>query len=155
MARRYLAVGKCVRGKERWFLLMTGGRSLFADRRSEWSPSPTYRLHVCDVDNERRGFGGRLGQSSGRVRSPSADHVIQDDVVRPYSPSFGRNRQDRRANDQPFVILDNASKNRSGRSSDRRRRTDRNVDVPVPVSRGRPKTPSRWMPPWYDNTNTI
>lgn len=120
------------------------------------SPSPTYRLHVCDVDNERRGFG-RLGQSSGRVRSPSADRAaIQDHAVaRPYSPSFGRTRQDRRANDQPFVILDNASKSVSGRSSDRRRRTDRSVDVPVPVSRGRPKTPSRWMPPWYDNTNTI
>jgi len=121
------------------------------------SPSPTYRLHVCDVDNERRGFG-RLGQSSGRVRSPSIDRLIQDDVARPYSPSFGRNRQDRRVNDQPFVILDNASKNVSGRSSDRRKRTDivpRSIDVPVPVSRGRPNTPSRWMPPWYDNTNTI
>ncbi|XP_012536680.2 uncharacterized protein LOC105836883 [Monomorium pharaonis] len=117
------------------------------------SPSPTYRLHVCDVDNERRGFGR---QFSGRVRSPSADRaMIQDDVARPYSPSFGRNRQDRRVNDQPFVILDNASKNVSGRSTDYRRRTDRNLDVPVPVSRGRPKTPSRWMPPWYDNTNTI
>ncbi|KYM96215.1 hypothetical protein ALC62_13267 [Cyphomyrmex costatus] len=119
------------------------------------TPSPTYRLHVCDVDNERRGFG-RLGQSSDRVRSPSADRLIRDDVTRPYSPSFGRNRQERRANDQPFVILDNASKNVSGRSSDRRRRTDRSLDVPIPgVSRGRPKTPSRWMPPWYDNTNTI
>ncbi|XP_071633716.1 uncharacterized protein [Temnothorax longispinosus] len=118
------------------------------------SPSPTYRLHVCDVDNERRGFG-RLGQSSGRVRSPSTDRVIQDDVARPYSPSFGRARQDRRVNDQPFVILDNASKSISGRSSERRKRTDRSLDVPVPVSRGRPKTPSRWMPPWYDNTNTI
>ncbi|XP_039303875.1 uncharacterized protein LOC105196130 isoform X2 [Solenopsis invicta] len=119
------------------------------------SPSPTYRLHVCDVDNEPRGFG-RLGQSSGRVRSPSADRLmIQNDVARPYSPSFGRSRQDRRVNDQPFVILDNVSKNVLGKSSDRRRRTDRNLDVPVPVSRGRPKTPSRWMPPWYDNTNTI
>ncbi|XP_018305448.1 uncharacterized protein [Mycetomoellerius zeteki] len=119
------------------------------------SPSPTYRLHVCDVDNERRGFG-RLGQSSERVRSPSTDRVIRDNVARPYSPSFGRSRQDRRANDQPFVILDNASKNVSGRSSDRRKRTDRSLDVPIPgVSRGRPKTPSRWMPPWYDNTNTI
>ncbi|XP_011863411.1 PREDICTED: uncharacterized protein LOC105559602 isoform X2 [Vollenhovia emeryi] len=119
------------------------------------SPSPTYRLHVYDVDNERRGFG-RLGQSSAaRVRSPSADRVTRDEVARPYSPSFGRSRQDRRVNDQPFVILDSASKNISGRSSDRRKRTDSSLDVPVPVSRGRPKTPSRWMPPWYDNTNTI
>ncbi|KAL6263913.1 hypothetical protein P5V15_003994 [Pogonomyrmex californicus] len=118
------------------------------------SPSPTYRLHVCDVDNEPRGFG-RVGQSSEKIRSPSADRAIRDNDVRPYSPSFGRSRQDRRVNDRPFVILDNASKNLSGRRNDRRKRTDRNFDVPVPVSRGRPKTPSRWMPPWYDNTNTI
>ncbi|XP_011252442.2 uncharacterized protein LOC105249011 isoform X2 [Camponotus floridanus] len=118
------------------------------------SPSPTYRLHVCDVDNEPRGFGRR--QSPGRgVRSPSVDRTIQDDI-RSYSPSFGRSRQDRRINDQPFVVLNNASKNMSGRSEVRRKnRIDRNVDVTVPISRGRPRTPTRWMPPWYDNTNTI
>ncbi|CAL1679477.1 unnamed protein product [Lasius platythorax] len=121
------------------------------------SPSPTYRLHVCDVDNEPRGFGQRR-QSSGRiVRSPSVDRTIQDnDIVRPYSPSFGRDRQNRRVNDQPFVVLDNASKNVSGRNEARRKnRIDRNIDVTVPISRGRPRTPTRWMPPWYDNTNTI
>ncbi|KAL0106952.1 hypothetical protein PUN28_015460 [Cardiocondyla obscurior] len=118
------------------------------------SPSPTYRLHVCDVDNERRGFG-RHEQFSERARSPSTDRVIRDNVARPYSPSFGRSRQDRRVNNQPFVILDNASKSVSGRSSERRKRTDRSLDVPVPGTRGRPRTPSRWMPPWYDNTNTI
>lgn len=120
------------------------------------SPSPMYRLHVCDVDNEPRGFGQRR-QSLGRgVRSPSIDRTTQDDIARPYSPSFGRNRQDRRISDQPFVILDNASKNMSGRSETRRKnRIDRNVDVTVPISRGKPRTPTRWMPPWYDNTNTI
>lgn len=121
------------------------------------SPSPSYRLHVYDVDNEPRGFGQRR-QSSGRVRSPSLDRAIQDNITRPYSPSFGRGRQDRRVNDQPFVVIDNASKNVSGRSSTRRKtRTDRNVgaDVTIPISRGRPRTPTRWMPPWYDNTNTI
>ncbi|XP_029172783.1 uncharacterized protein LOC114941809 isoform X2 [Nylanderia fulva] len=121
------------------------------------SPSPTYRLHVCDVDNEPRGFGQHR-QSSGRVvRSPSVDHTIQDDdIIRPYSPSFGRDRQNRRVNDQPFVVLDNTPKNVSDRSEARRKnRIDRNVDVMVPMSRGRPRTPTRWMPPWYDNTNTI
>ncbi|XP_032663169.1 uncharacterized protein LOC116840491 [Odontomachus brunneus] len=109
------------------------------------SPSPTYRLHVCDVDNEPRGFGR---QSSGRIRSPSADRVSRNDVARPYSPSFGRtDRQDRRVDDQPFVVLDESSKTASARR--------RNVDVAVPISRGRPRTPTRWMPPWYDNTNTI
>ncbi|XP_019886791.2 uncharacterized protein LOC105278065 isoform X2 [Ooceraea biroi] len=117
------------------------------------SPSPTYRLHVCDVDNEPRGFGR---QSSGRIRSPSADRTIHDNVARPYSPSFGRTKQDcRRGDSQPFVVLADASKDASCRSEMRRRRTDRNVDVTVPISRGRPRTPTRWMPPWYDNTNTI
>ncbi|XP_014488517.1 PREDICTED: uncharacterized protein LOC106751840 [Dinoponera quadriceps] len=115
------------------------------------SPSPTYRLHVYDVDNEPRGFGQSARQSSGRIRSPSADRASRNDVAnRPYSPSFGRtdaNRQDRRVDDQPFVVLDQASKTASARR--------RNVDAAVPISRGRPRTPTRWMPPWYDNTNTI
>ncbi|XP_050455770.1 uncharacterized protein LOC126853761 [Cataglyphis hispanica] len=123
------------------------------------SPSPTYRLHVCDVDNEPRGFGQRR-QSSGRiVRSPSVDRTIQDDITRPYSPSFGRDRQNRRINDQPFVVLDNTSKNVTGRSAVcRKNYTNRNVGADVmvsPISRGRPRTPTKWMPPWYDNTNTI
>lgn len=114
------------------------------------SPSPTYRLHVCDVDNEPRGFGRPTRQSSERIRSPSADRASRTDAARPYSPSFGRadaTRQDRRVDDQPFIILDQASKAASARR--------RNVDVAVPISRGRPRTPTRWMPPWYDNTNTI
>ncbi|XP_019701066.1 uncharacterized protein LOC105192067 [Harpegnathos saltator] len=114
------------------------------------SPSPTYRLHVCDVDNEPRGFGQSARQSSERIRSPSADRISRNDVTRPYSPSFGRtdiNRQDRRVDDQPFVVLDQALKTTSARR--------RNVDVAVPISRSRPRTPTRWMPPWYDNTNTI
>lgn len=124
------------------------------------SPSPTYRLHVCDVDNEPRGFGQHRQSSERVVRSPSVDRMIQNDITRPYSPSFGRDRQNRRINDQPpFVVLDNASKNVSGRSAVRRKyHTDRNVGADVmvpPISRGRPRTPTRWMPPWYDNTNTI
>jgi len=116
------------------------------------SPSPTYRLHVCDVDNEPRGFGR---QSSGRIRSPSADRAIQDNATRAYSPSFGRSRQDyRRSDNQPFVVLANTSKNAS-KSKTHKRCTDKNADVTIPISRGRPRTPTRWMPPWYDNTNTI
>ncbi|XP_070172349.1 uncharacterized protein [Polyergus mexicanus] len=123
------------------------------------SPSPTYRLHVCDVDNEPRGFGQHRQSSERVVRSPSVDRMNQNDITRPYSPSFGRDRQNRRINDQPFVVLDKISKNVSGRSAVRRKyHTDRNVGADVmvpPISRRRPRTPTRWMPPWYDNTNTI
>lgn len=129
-------------------------RPMQLDHARTRSPSPTYRLHVCDVDNEPRGFGR---QSSERIRSPSADRAIHDNVARPYSPSFGRDKQDCcRGDNQPFVVLPNASsKNASYRRETRRRRTGRKLDVTIPISRERPRTPTRWMPPWYDNTNTI
>lgn len=127
-------------------------RSRLKDR----SPSPTYRLHVCNVDDEPRGFGQRRRspsyQLSGTTRDPSINRV---DTVRPYSPSFGRNAAQQ--DGHSFVVLDNAVHD-SNKNETRRRRMDRNYNIDgtaLPASRGRPRTPTNWMPPWYDSTNTI
>lgn len=133
------------------------------------SPSPTYRLHVCNVD-EPRGF-------SRRKRSPSLPssekiHVTthdlddnDDDCQRPYSPSFAKDSRRYSDNSQAFVVLDNDNEspkiiNNNNANEIRRRRTDSNFTVDSlssTMTRGRPrnKTPPNWMPPWYDSSSSI
>ncbi|XP_053979117.1 uncharacterized protein LOC128876625 isoform X2 [Hylaeus volcanicus] len=127
------------------------------NRLKDESTNPTYRLHVCNVDDEPQGFRRRRSpslQSSGRICNPSPDHVLQNDI-RPYSPSFGKGTN-QHTNGQSFVVLDNEifSTNKNER---RRRRTDRNynIDGTLAHSKGRTRTTTNWMPPWYDSTNTI
>ncbi|XP_033311151.1 uncharacterized protein LOC117211420 isoform X3 [Bombus bifarius] len=122
------------------------------------STSPTYRLHVCNVDDEPRGFRRRHSppfQSSGRTHNPSPDCVLQNNTIRPYSPSFGKSTK-QHSNGQSFVVLDNGIFD-TNKNEIRRRQTDRNynIDGTLPISRGRAKPPANWMPPWYDSTNTI
>ncbi|XP_043591036.1 uncharacterized protein LOC122571410 isoform X5 [Bombus pyrosoma] len=122
------------------------------------STSPTYRLHVCNVDDEPRGFRRRRlppFQSSGRTHNPSPDCVLQNNIIRPYSPSFGKSTK-QHSNGQSFVVLDNGIFD-TNKNEIRRRQTDRNynIDGTLPISRGRAKPPANWMPPWYDSTNTI
>lgn len=131
-----------------------------ADRNTlkDASPGPTYRLHVCNVDDEPQGFRRRRSpslQSSGRVCNPSPDRALQNDVIRPYSPSFGKGAK-QHASNQSFVVLDNEILDRN-RNEVRRRRADRNynIDGTLPHSKGRTRTTTNWMPPWYDSTNTI
>ncbi|KAG7205450.1 hypothetical protein KM043_007440 [Ampulex compressa] len=118
------------------------------------SPSPTYRLHVCNVDDEPRGFGRPRGrssfQSSGRIRTPSADRAAREVLDRPpYSPSFGKDP--RQPDGHSFVVLDNRT-NGQEKNEARRRRLDKNcnIDNLRRSSRGRPRTPTNWMPPWGD-----
>ncbi|XP_011310681.1 uncharacterized protein [Fopius arisanus] len=115
------------------------------------SPSPTYRLHVHNVDDEPRGFARRRRTSSIRQtgNSPSPDRATFEDNQRSYSPSFGKERQSDEA--QAFVVLDNA--NVHGNDS-RRRRLDRNSNFET-LGERRKRTPPNWMPPWYDNASTI
>ncbi|XP_046142192.1 uncharacterized protein LOC114874602 isoform X2 [Osmia bicornis bicornis] len=121
------------------------------------STSPTYRLHVCNVDDEQGGFRRRRSplQSSGRMYNPSPNHVLQSDTTRPYSPSFGKSAK-QHSNDQSFVILDNRIFDRN-KNEIRRRRADRNynIDSILSHSKGKTRTSTNWMPPWYDSTNTI
>ncbi|XP_017756455.1 PREDICTED: uncharacterized protein LOC108548152 [Eufriesea mexicana] len=122
------------------------------------STSPTYRLHVCNVDDEPRGFRRRRSpslKSSGRTHNPSSDCVLQSNAIRPYSPSFGKSTK-QHPNGQSFVVLDNGIFD-THKNEIRRRQTDRNynIDGTLPISKGRAKTPANWMPPWYDSTNTI
>lgn len=113
------------------------------------SPSPTYRLHVHNVDDAPRGFARRRSSSVRLTgNSPPPDRAIVEDNQRPYSPSFGRERQSDEA--QAFVVLDNAN---SHANDSRRRRLDRNSNFEGGEVRKR--TPPNWMPPWYDNTSTI
>ncbi|XP_020297571.1 uncharacterized protein LOC109862081 isoform X2 [Pseudomyrmex gracilis] len=116
--------------------------------------SPTYRLHMCNVDNESQS-SSQLKQSSEKACNSSTDTAIQNDVAKPYSPSFGKNRQNRRI-DHPFVVLDNALKDTRKPQTDIScsNHINRNVNV-IPISRKKPKTPTKWMPLWYDNTNAI
>ncbi|XP_060819920.1 uncharacterized protein LOC132909235 isoform X3 [Bombus pascuorum] len=127
-------------------------------RVKDRSTSPTYRLHVCNVDDEPRGFRRRRSppfQSSGRTHNPSPDSVLQNNTIRPYSPSFGKSTK-QHSNGQSFVILDNGIFD-TNKNDIRRRQTDRNynIDGTLPISRKRAKPPANWMPPWYDSTNTI
>ncbi|XP_076246760.1 uncharacterized protein LOC143186840 isoform X2 [Calliopsis andreniformis] len=119
--------------------------------------SPTYRLHVCNVDDEPQGFRRRRSpslQSSGRIRNPSPDRALQSDDVRPYSPSFGKTIKQHN-NGQSFVVLDNEILDRN-RNEVRRRRADRNYNIDeLSHSKGRTRITTNWMPPWYDSTNTI
>lgn len=121
------------------------------------STSPTYRLHVCNVDDEHGGFRRRRSplQSSGRMYSPSPNHVLHTDTTRPYSPSFGKSAK-QHSNDQSFVILDNRIFD-TNKNEIRRRRADRNynIDSIHSHSKGKTRTSTNWMPPWYDSTNTI
>lgn len=115
--------------------------------------SPTYQMHMCDIDNESQSFS-QLKQFSEKAHN-STDTAIQNDVSKPYSPSFGKDRRNRRI-DHPFVILDNASKNtpKPQTSISYAKHINKNVNV-IPISRERSKTPTKWMPLWYDNTNMI
>ncbi|XP_017877428.1 uncharacterized protein LOC108623431 [Ceratina calcarata] len=121
------------------------------------STSPTYRLHVCNVDDEPRGFRRKRSpslQSSERTHNPPTDRILQTDPIRPYSPSFGKTPK-QHANGQSFVVLDNAVFDANKNEIRRRRTTDRNYNIDGTISRRRTKTPANWMPPWYDNTTTI
>ncbi|XP_043258873.1 uncharacterized protein LOC122401040 [Colletes gigas] len=127
------------------------------NRLKDESTNPTYRLHVLNVDDEPQGFRRRRSpslQSSGRIRNPSPDRELQSDA-RPYSPSFGKGTN-QHANGQSFVVLDNEIFD-SNKNERRRRRADRNynVDGTLALSKGRTRTTTNWMPPWYDSTNTI
>ncbi|XP_071857293.1 uncharacterized protein isoform X1 [Bombus fervidus] len=127
-------------------------------RVKDRSTSPTYRLHVCNVDDEPRGFRRRRSppfQSSGRTHNPSPDSVLQNNTIRPYSPSFGKSTK-QHSSSQSFVVLDNGIFN-TNKNDIRRRQTDRNynIDGTLPISKERAKPPANWMPPWYDSTNTI
>ncbi|XP_015431263.1 PREDICTED: uncharacterized protein LOC107187634 [Dufourea novaeangliae] len=128
------------------------------NRLKEESSNPTYRLHVYNVDDEHQGFRRRRSpslQSSGRIRNPSPDRAHRTDVVRPYSPSFGKSTKQHN-NGQSFVVLDNELFD-TNKNEVRRRRADRNynIDGTLTFSKGRTRTTSNWMPPWYDSTNTI
>ncbi|XP_014610015.1 PREDICTED: uncharacterized protein LOC106789947 [Polistes canadensis] len=126
------------------------------------SPSPTYRLHVCNVDDEPRGFGQRKRstqiESSERMHDPLPDRFNRNIVRKSYSPSFGKNeaKEKQLDNEQSFVVLDNVNKCRNKKETCRRR-LDKNYNIEnnLSMSRGRPRTPTNWMPPWYDSTNTI
>ncbi|XP_076661469.1 uncharacterized protein LOC143365295 isoform X2 [Halictus rubicundus] len=128
------------------------------NRLKDESSSPTYRLHVCNVDDESQGFRRRRSpslQSSGRIRNPSPDRALPTDVIRPYSPSFGKTTK-QHSNGQSFVVLDNEIYD-SNKNEIRRKLTDRNynIDGTLAHSKGRNRATSNWMPPWYDSTNTI
>ncbi|XP_033330525.1 uncharacterized protein LOC117222747 isoform X2 [Megalopta genalis] len=127
-------------------------------RLKDESSGPSYRLHVCNVDDEPQGFRRRRSpslQSSGRIRNPSPDRALPTDVIRPYSPSFGKSTKQHN-NDQSFVVLDNEIFD-SNKNEIRRKMTDRNynIDGTLAHSKGRNRATSNWMPPWYDSTNTI
>ncbi|XP_031830751.1 uncharacterized protein LOC116426228 isoform X2 [Nomia melanderi] len=122
------------------------------------SSSPTYRLHVCNVDDEPQGFRRKRSpslQSSGRIHNPSPDRALPTDVIRPYSPSFGKDTKQHN-NGQSFVVLDNEMFD-SNKNEVRRKIADRNynIDSTFTHSKGRSRATSNWMPPWYDSTNTI
>ncbi|CAL7943591.1 unnamed protein product [Xylocopa violacea] len=121
------------------------------------STSPTYRLHVCNVDDEPRGFRHRRLPSlqSSTIHDPTSDCIPQNESIRPYSPSFGKTMK-YHTNGQSFVVLDNGIFD-TNKNEIRRRQMDRNynIDGTVSISRARTKTAANWMPPWYDNTNTI
>lgn len=83
------------------------------------SPSPTYRLHVCNVDDEPRGFGraGKPQRQSGEVGSTSDRGIPETKSVdidnyhrRSYSPSFGR-----RDPTKSFVVLPDHINNHNDR----------------------------------------
>ncbi|CAK9811051.1 hypothetical protein ANTPLA_LOCUS6807 [Anthophora plagiata] len=127
------------------------------DMSSDKSTNPTYRLHVCNVDDDSGGFRHRRSpslQSSGRIHL-SPDRVDQSDAIRPYSPSFGKNTK-QHTNGQSFVVLNNGSFDTS-KNEMHRIRVDRNynIDGTLPISKGKTRIPTNWMPPWYDSTNTI
>ncbi|KAK0090368.1 hypothetical protein PV325_001142 [Microctonus aethiopoides] len=130
------------------------------------SPSPTYRLHVCNVDDEPRGFTHQRRRSSSlhykTSQSPSPDREIHhDDNQRAYSPSFGRESllKHRDDKDQAFVVLNNDTDNNPRSIDNRTRRFDRNANIETIGIEGRGraknKKPTNWMPPWYDSTNTM
>lgn len=122
------------------------------------STSPTYRLHVCNVDDEPRGFRHRHSpsfQSSGRIHDSSSNYVLQTNIIRPYSPSFGKNTK-QHINGQSFVVLDNETFDKN-KNEIRRRQTDQNynIDGTLSISKKKTKPLANWMPPWYDSTNSI
>lgn len=122
------------------------------------STSPTYRLHVCNVDDEPRGFRHRHSpsfQSSGRIHDSSSNCVLQTNIIRPYSPSFGKNTK-QHINGQSFVVLDNETFDKN-KNEIRRRQTDQNynIDGTLSISKKKTKPLANWMPPWYDSTNSI
>lgn len=121
------------------------------------STSPTYRLHVCNVD-EPRGFRHRHSpsfQSSGRIHDSSSNCVLQTNIIRPYSPSFGKNTK-QLIDGQSFVVLDNETFDKN-KNEIRRKQTDQNynIDGTLSISKKRTKPSTNWMPPWYDSTNSI
>lgn len=123
------------------------------------STSPTYRFHVCNVDEEPRGFRHRHSpslQSSEKIHDSSSNCVFQTNIIRPYSPSFGKNIKQHTNNGQSFVVLDNETFDKN-KNEIRRRQTDQNynIDNTSSISKKRTKPSTNWMPPWYDSTNSI
>ncbi|XP_051168388.1 uncharacterized protein LOC127286117 [Leptopilina boulardi] len=140
------------------------------------SPSPTYRLHVCNVDVEPKGFNRRKRSpslpSSEKINVTTTHDIDDiDDCQRPYSPSFAKDSRRYSDNNQAFVVLDhdindspkinnNNINNINNANETRRRRTDSNFTVDslssvMPRGRPRNKTPPNWMPPWYDSSSSI
>ena len=131
------------------------------------SPSPTYRLHVCNVDDEPRGFARRRRsssfQSSEKIRT-TYDIEDTDESQRPYSPSFSKERRRSSDNKQAFVVLDNGimenpkMNNNNNINETRRKRTDSNFTVDsmksLPRRRSKNRIPLNWMPPWYDSSSS-
>ncbi|XP_012284520.1 uncharacterized protein LOC105701937 [Orussus abietinus] len=128
------------------------------------SPSPTYRLHVCNVDDEPQGFGRRrpspsLQSSTEPIRASSPEKPTRsNETRRPYSPSFGRTAG-KNTNERSFVVLDD----RKPIPSKLDRYNDDNVrrafDGVASSTRGKPGHPSgassNWMPSWYDGTTDV
>ncbi|XP_048514581.1 uncharacterized protein LOC105684273 isoform X2 [Athalia rosae] len=86
------------------------------------SPSPTYRLHVCNVDDEPRGFGRgnqkQSNESRGSAGRPSDFNNLNNNdtdnyVRRSYSPSFGR-ASGMDPTSKSFVVLDNENRQKKG-----------------------------------------
>lgn len=152
----------------------------FADRSilQNRSPSPSYRLHVHNVDEEG-GFGRARNRSPSVYKSSEKQRdtsqksaQLPEITIRSYSPSFANKEKRGSSSTESFVVLDNAlpkvtTNNNSMNEAHPRRRTqdfDQNSNSEYsssnllssqPRERPRNRTPPNWMPPWYDSTDTI
>ncbi|XP_014227458.1 uncharacterized protein LOC106652832 [Trichogramma pretiosum] len=139
------------------------------------SPSPSYRLQVTHVDKDQGAAGGfamrsrrspsTLVHPTNIERSPSPINQIPAD--RPYSPSFAReNSAASVTRSQAFVVLQDDHREAAAAAPSRHRRksivdrgsgyNNRHRDSLAGVTRPTNRTPTNWMPPWYDSsTSTI
>lgn len=122
------------------------------------SASPNLHSRVYNEEEESRvygkqggggGFGERsiLKQSSGIIRSRSPDHVMRDEnSQRLYSPSFGKSPI------ESFVVLD---QDEPTIRPDNPKRVEGNhhTNNHLIHEQGKTKSPTNWMPPWYDSNS--